>query len=254
MHCFWWWSVDHVPSGELDRQTPEDIADAAQWEGDPETFLRALVKAGFIDMDTDGNYSIHNWDKYGAKIHRKLQQAAERQRKYRESNSVTQKSRVSNALLTQESRTSNAHVTDPDMDIDMDIDTGDTCMSPSEEEKPSKADRSADVARVFAHFKARINPSARGCPTDKILTRLKKWTVEELCQALDLLSRDEWKMSRNGKKPAAWHFQNDDRIEMYLGLPPEGTKDGSNGNGRANQVGPKVDISQYRKYGSYDKT
>ena len=60
---FWLWCLDGADEGWLRDMTAQDIADAAMWTGDPDEFLSAMIKAGFID-DTDDGLRIHDWDDY----------------------------------------------------------------------------------------------------------------------------------------------------------------------------------------------
>lgn len=73
LHLLWWWCVDYAEDGNLTKFDAEDIAEAALWEGDAETFLEALVAcgtgggAGFIDVaHVDGAVTlhIHDWYEY----------------------------------------------------------------------------------------------------------------------------------------------------------------------------------------------
>jgi len=64
---FWLWALDNVPDGELDGISPRMIARAAQWEGEPEDFMNALIEAGFIDKTDDG-LIIHDWYDYAGKL------------------------------------------------------------------------------------------------------------------------------------------------------------------------------------------
>ncbi len=64
---FWLWALDNIPDGELDGISPRMIARAAQWEGEPEDFMNALIEAGFIDKTDDG-LIIHDWYDYAGKL------------------------------------------------------------------------------------------------------------------------------------------------------------------------------------------
>lgn len=66
LHCLWWWALDHAPDGDLTHCDAEDIAMAAEWEGDAETFLTHLVTTRFIDRTRDGMF-IHDWADHGGK-------------------------------------------------------------------------------------------------------------------------------------------------------------------------------------------
>ena len=77
MVAFWLWALDNVPDGDLDNISPRVIARAAQWEGDPEQFVGALISVGFID-ETGNGLAIHDWYDYaGRLIERRI---AERER------------------------------------------------------------------------------------------------------------------------------------------------------------------------------
>lgn len=52
-----------TPSGMLKDMSPEDIAWAARWRGDPDHFVNTLVEVGFLDKRGD-TYGVHNWPKH----------------------------------------------------------------------------------------------------------------------------------------------------------------------------------------------
>jgi hypothetical protein len=49
------------PEGILVGWTEEDIADACDWEGDPQKLVNALIESGWIEKDSNGEYAIHDW-------------------------------------------------------------------------------------------------------------------------------------------------------------------------------------------------
>lgn len=69
LHCLWWWALDYAVDGDLSRYDTADIALGAEWDGDPDVFVDALVDAGsrgssgFLDVGDDG-YVIHDWDEH----------------------------------------------------------------------------------------------------------------------------------------------------------------------------------------------
>ena len=95
----------------------------------------------------------------------------------------------------------------------------DTCPPTTPENQSAKA--------LFEHYKARIQPNARLCPTDKIRARLKTFSVDELTQAIDRFAADAWWMEHNACRGAAWFFHSDSRIEQLINLIPR--KDTRNG-------------------------
>jgi hypothetical protein len=67
LHMFWWWCLDYAPDGELTHFDNEELAIAAEWEGDADTFANAMIESGFIDSDY-GLTFVHDWDQYGGKL------------------------------------------------------------------------------------------------------------------------------------------------------------------------------------------
>ncbi|MCA1781891.1 MAG: hypothetical protein LC679_06865 [Intrasporangiaceae bacterium] len=74
LHALWWWALDHAPDGDVSRFDDEDIADAAMWEGDPSTLVKALIECGPGDTHgflEDGGL-LHDWDEYGGAYARRV--------------------------------------------------------------------------------------------------------------------------------------------------------------------------------------
>lgn len=78
LHCFWWWALDYADDGDISRFDSLDIAIGAEWDGDPEEFLQALIRSGFVD-DDDG-LSIHDWWDYAGKLIERRRANAKRMR------------------------------------------------------------------------------------------------------------------------------------------------------------------------------
>jgi hypothetical protein len=80
----WLWCLDNARDGNLSAIDPRDIADATGWNGDSQTFVRALTAAGFVDNDR----RLHAWDEYSGVFLEKSEQRKaanrERQRRCRE--------------------------------------------------------------------------------------------------------------------------------------------------------------------------
>lgn len=69
LHLLWWWGMDNADiDGSLGDVTPYELAEAAEWRGDPQEFASALVEAGFVDLDDDGGYVLHDWYDYAGKL------------------------------------------------------------------------------------------------------------------------------------------------------------------------------------------
>ncbi len=95
-HLFllWWWAVDYAENGDLSKYDADDIADAVQWDGDPEEFLNAMIEcgpgdsSGFIEKDDAGNMFVHDWDKYSGRLVEKREKNRQRQARVRKNNSL----------------------------------------------------------------------------------------------------------------------------------------------------------------------
>jgi hypothetical protein len=91
LHCLWWWALTYADDGDLTRFDSLDIALAAEWEGDPQTFVDALLGcgggggAGFLDVRGDDGLWLHDWDEYGGKYVEKRRREADRLREHRKS-------------------------------------------------------------------------------------------------------------------------------------------------------------------------
>jgi hypothetical protein len=80
LNYFWWWAMTYAEDGNVMGHDVDDIAIAAEWEGDAEQFTEALLHCGFLDADM----TIHNWERYGGKLLISTQNNAERQSRYRD--------------------------------------------------------------------------------------------------------------------------------------------------------------------------
>lgn len=90
LHLLWWWAMSYADDGDLGDFDERDIADAAQWDGDPALFVEALTDCGpgespgFLDRDPDtGRLMIHDWDEYAGKLVERRRANAERMREKR---------------------------------------------------------------------------------------------------------------------------------------------------------------------------
>lgn len=60
---FWISVATDRPSGELNGLDNLDLALMAGWNGDPDEFVGAMIKAGFID-DTEVGLFVHDWPEH----------------------------------------------------------------------------------------------------------------------------------------------------------------------------------------------
>ena len=57
----WDFTADVAPSGNIGKHSDGSISRACDWDGDPSSFIDALVAAGYLDRDPDHRLLIHDW-------------------------------------------------------------------------------------------------------------------------------------------------------------------------------------------------
>lgn len=105
-HCarLWTWALDNAPEGVLSTCTARVIAVAAQWQNDPDTFVQAMMSAGFIDADM----TLHNWFKYAGKLIERRRANANRMRERRSEGQKPIESKATRTRATHVQRTTSA--------------------------------------------------------------------------------------------------------------------------------------------------
>lgn len=94
LQFFWWWAIDYAQDGEITPFDSGEIAEACEWEGDPEVFIHALISSKFVD-DENGKRTIHDHDEYAGKLIDNRKRNAEKQKRWRNKrNGVTLPLRV----------------------------------------------------------------------------------------------------------------------------------------------------------------
>jgi hypothetical protein len=65
LHNLWYWALDYASDGHVGKYNSAEIADAADWRGDPVAFWDALKACRWIDPETD---NLHDWHDYAGKL------------------------------------------------------------------------------------------------------------------------------------------------------------------------------------------
>ena len=100
LQYLWWWCLDYAPDGDLSGFDDDEIAQAAEWDGDADAFVGALVDAGFLDQDGD-RLAIHDNGDYNGKLRDQREKNRERQQRYRDTKrDVTVTSQPRNGYVT----------------------------------------------------------------------------------------------------------------------------------------------------------
>ena len=112
LHGIWYWALDFAQDGDLRRYDPEEIADAALWEGEPVRFIEALVAAGYLDQ-TDNGLTIHDWYDYAGRLieQREARREQDRVRKQRQRERKKVEAHDGHGEVTEESRVTPGNVT-----------------------------------------------------------------------------------------------------------------------------------------------
>lgn len=67
LHYLWWWALDFAQDGNIGKYDEFDIAEACMWAGEHQSFVDALIQAGFVDK-TESGLSIHDWFDYAGRL------------------------------------------------------------------------------------------------------------------------------------------------------------------------------------------
>lgn len=57
----WLWAAQNRPDGDLSGMTDEDIEIASGWDGEADSFVKALLAVGWLDGD-EGDRRLHDWE------------------------------------------------------------------------------------------------------------------------------------------------------------------------------------------------
>jgi hypothetical protein len=79
----WSWCVTRAPEGDISRFDPTEIAIACNYDGDGETLISAMLKAGLLDQVEDG-LVIHGWYERQGVVMNRGRRDAERHREFRQ--------------------------------------------------------------------------------------------------------------------------------------------------------------------------
>ena len=199
----WSWANHHAPDGDLSRFDADDIAYAAEWPGEPEVFVGALVAVGLLDETGDG-VELHEWMERAEGYKR-----AESARNYRK-----RQSRVGEPTGPSDTRVDDASVT-RERERNREEQRGEEQRGEERNTLSESSDSSPDAERirqVFDHYRSH-HPKRHKRPNSKmkewraIKARLSEgYTVEDLCLAVD------------GCQLSPWHQGENDRGQVYDSL------------------------------------
>lgn len=221
LQYLWWWATDYAQEGDLSRFDPLDIAIGAEWEGNPDLFLDALIRSGFVDRDEDGGgLSIHDWHDYAGKLIERRAKNAERMRAAR---AGTKPKRATHVQGTQRARatlpnTTKQNTTEPNQTLG------------EESPKPSLRAR-AKTADGFERFYGEYPRKTGRADAERAWRKLDP-SPELQGEIMAAVARQQtWESWQSGFIPHPATFLNGRRWEDEE--PPRKQAQHSNGNGRA---------------------
>lgn len=204
MVMFWLWAMDNAPDGDLSEIDIYDIADAAQWSGDPQKFFDAMKKAGFVDEDN----CIHDWDAYIGRLIDKREANARRNREARaKKKAAKEQGRDGSSAQDDASRDDNERITSVSRDASRDTENasrdGATVPNqPNQPNQPYQPSSSGSVIHTASEAEEEKFPPTREMVEEYI--RSKGWNVD----AQEFIERCEsagWR-DGEGRKIANWRL------------------------------------------------
>jgi len=129
LHALWHWALDLADDGDLSKFDADDLAIGAEWEGDPQQFVDALVDCGFGGgpgfLERDGAYGdpedgltgalvLHDWWAYAGKLVSRRQRDRKRKSEARSDTTPEDVRGTSNGQAQDVGRTAGKSHTRPD--------------------------------------------------------------------------------------------------------------------------------------------
>lgn len=188
LHFLWYWALEYAPDGDVEDFEAEDLADAADWPGDPELFVDALLNcgpkdsAGFLER-LDGRLVIHDWEENQGSQFRGRVMAANRKRRAREQVQVATPER-------DESVTEQDMVTPHRDDVTPDRDLARAKDRPTDRTDKTGPDRTDPRAGAREEVASLVGDFHRLCPSLPKVQQLTEPRRKRLSRALGDLGRD----------------------------------------------------------------
>lgn len=227
----WQWALDNAPSGDLSGVSDAVISFGADWDGDPNQFVSALVQSRYLNA----NKTLHNWEHYGGKLAYRKKANADRMKKAREMS--TNKDCAQHVLDTCATQNANVQSERRGEESIEEESIKETPLPPSSKPKAAAtAELNGIVADLFDHFKTRMGkPEAR--LTDKHRTKVIAYLKRSDCRSpddlklcIDHAAEDSFyrSMVHNG---LSWFIGTEDSVEKFFALDPNRGKS-TNGNSK----------------------
>lgn len=84
LHELWWWTLEYAPDGIIRPSFVPQVIAACEWHGKSDRFWSGLVESGFLEVQTDGSYAVHDWDEYAVRRIQRYEKETQRKLEWRE--------------------------------------------------------------------------------------------------------------------------------------------------------------------------
>jgi len=187
----WAWAIQNAYTGDLTGITDRVIAEACRWKKKPETLVKALMAAGWIDADRH----IHDWEEYSVLLlnaeDERRQKTAERVRRYRNKRK-TEKQGSSNDDVTVTGNADDTRSNAPTIPYQtIPYVTSPTTRACAQEEtlQPFCQDRQdgaqdPELARVMSFYLNKINPTPSMESTEELKSFLRDMQADVIIAAM----------------------------------------------------------------------
>lgn len=160
MVSLWLWCLDNAPSGNLHGVSARILASAAQWDGDSQTFLDALLGAGFLDEMPDC-LVVHDWWDYAGRLIEKRQTNRERMRLKRATHVRCTCNARTPTTVPNSTQQNHDDCASPNGDDESPLDDSDQLIEVMVKNSPAtKTNYSADFERFWDKYPRHINKQA----------------------------------------------------------------------------------------------
>ncbi len=215
----WLNSAMNHPRGTLDGMDATDVALEAGWYDDPQVFIDALQRCGFLETDSNGAFVLHEWEQHQPyAVHApERSEKARKASKERWSKSINSESKVGSSptsMLQASSEHARSNTPSP-------VPFPSPNPKPEEEEnapgKPSTPSASSDCP--YQDFINSYSAELRELPKPKILTSKRRRAILTIWN----FAKSHGKYSSVKEGLAYWqrYFQNVHNTPYLMGKAPD---------------------------------
>ena len=184
----WLWALDNAEDGDLSIFSDDEVSEVSGWTGKPETFVAALIEAGFLDEDRH----IHHWEEYAGAL-------IDKREVTREQNKIRQQARrdkIKNshdrhAAVTRDNSVSHApipYLTVPNRTVPYHTVPEDTYNNPDKDARATPDDvlENPEIAAVMTRYMDKICASPSRGSIDELLAYVKNLSGAVVLHAIDI--------------------------------------------------------------------